>query len=288
VVLKKLIIDYIILRAKYELYKFNTDLAMINILKQVVFHPVQTLKLILKRNLGFEIVVYSKSSNEYRKIFPIATYSPWLCDDQFQSTYNAIKDYTLVDIYRCFELWQLVLQCEKIPGAIIEVGVWRGGTAGIICSAIHACNSNKHAYLADTFTGVTKAGDYDKSYKGGEHSDCSVKNVNDFLSGKLGLNNYTILQGVFPEDTAGLIKESKFSLCHVDVDVYLSALDIEKWIWPKLSIGGMMIYDDYGFSGCNGIKNFVNQERQKGDRLIIHNLNGHAIVVKTSDSIQEY
>ena len=166
--------------------------------------------------------------------------------------------------------------------------MWRGGTAGIICSAMHTCNSNKHIYLADTFTGVVKAGDYDKAYKGGEHSDCSIKIVNDLLSGNLGLNNYMILQGVFPEDTACLIKESNFSLCHVDVDVYISALDIEKWIWPKLSIGGMMIYDDYGFSGCNGIKIFVNQERQKRDRIVIHNLNGHAIVVKTSDSIQEY
>jgi O-methyltransferase len=45
-------------------------------------------------------------------------------------------------------------------------------------------------------------------------------------------------------------------------------------------IGGIIVFDDYGFSGCGGITKYVNEERNKNDRLIIHNLNGHGIIIK--------
>jgi O-methyltransferase len=42
-----------------------------------------------------------------------------------------------------------------------------------------------------------------------------------------------------------------------------------------------MVYDDYGFLGCNGITKFVEEQMSNSDRLIIHNLNGHAVAIKT-------
>lgn len=44
--------------------------------------------------------------------------------------------------------------------------------------------------------------------------------------------------------------------------------------------GGIIVYDDYGFLGCEGIARFVNEQITDSDRLIFRNLNGHAIVVK--------
>jgi hypothetical protein len=38
--------------------------------------------------------------------------------------------------------------------------------------------------------------------------------------------------------------------------------------------------DDCGFSTCEGITRFVNEQLPIEDRLIMHNLNGHAVVVK--------
>jgi O-methyltransferase len=54
-----------------------------------------------------------------------------------------------------------------------------------------------------------------------------------------------------------------------------------EWVWPRLVAGGMIVYDDYGFRGCEGVTQFVNEQRSKPDRLIFHNLNGHAIAIKT-------
>ncbi len=87
---------------------------------------------------------------------------------------------------------------------------------------------------------------------------------------------------MFPEETSMLVTDGKFRFCHIDVDVYQSAKDVVEWLWPKLVLGGIIVFDDYGFQTCSGITRFVNEERSKRDRSIIHNLNGHAILIKTS------
>ena len=141
-------------------------------------------------------------------------------------------------------------------------------------------------YLCDTFTGVVKAGVNDGWYQGGEHADTSRGTVEDLIHGVMNLSNVIILEGIFPDDTGGVLEEknARFSLCHVDVDVYQSAKDILDWIWARMVIGGLVVYDDYGFATCEGITRFVNEQVLLNDRLVFHNLNGHAVVVKMSDS----
>jgi O-methyltransferase len=36
---------------------------------------------------------------------------------------------TFVDVYRLYELWQVLEQVAHLDGDILEVGVWRGGQA---------------------------------------------------------------------------------------------------------------------------------------------------------------
>src|SRR5689334_9665626 len=47
---------------------------------------------------------------EFASLRPMARYAPWMADPAFAATYDQIADATLVDIYRCFELWTLVEQ----------------------------------------------------------------------------------------------------------------------------------------------------------------------------------
>ena len=111
-----------------------------------------------------------ESNNQvgYEQVLPWATYAPWSVDNDFISIYGKIKNYTKVDKYRCFELWQLVKESSKLDGAIIEVGVWRGGSGCLIAKQAEYCNIKSTVYLCDTFTGVVKAGENDSLYKNGE------------------------------------------------------------------------------------------------------------------------
>ncbi len=216
----------------------------------------------------------------HAKLHPLSTYSPWLADEVFIQTFRAIQTHTLVDGYRCYELWQLIEQVGKLEtGDVIEVGVWQGGTGCLIAKRCQLAGINASVYLCDTFRGVVKAGQFDTAYSGGEHADSNEQTVKSLIK-KLRLDNAKILAGVFPDDTGSLIEDRRFRFCHIDVDVYQSAKDVIEWIWGRLVIGAIVVYDDYGFTGCEGITKLVNDERRRTDRIVVHNLNGHAVVVK--------
>jgi O-methyltransferase len=240
----------------------------------------------LKR-FGFQVIrenasldLYWSDINDdalrYSKLLPSACYSPWLSDNEFLDVYRAIKSHTLVDIYRCFELWDLARQARNISGDFLEVGVWRGGTACLLAKA--AERAGKTIFLADTFEGVVKAGADDSWYKDGEHADTSRQIVESLLQ-SIGACNTKIIVGVFPDETSKFIP-NKIALLHVDVDVYASARDILVWAIPRLSNGSIVIFDDYGFDRCAGITRLVNELRSTEDFLFTYNLNGHAILIK--------
>jgi len=249
-------------------------------------NPMKAIVKSVANGFGFEIHRIPKTKKSpmaqgYEVVCPVATYSPWSEDKPFQAMLASIAGFTLVDKYRCFELWKLVEEAAKLKsGSIIEIGVWRGGTGALLAKQAKNCGIKEKVYLCDTFAGVVKAGVKDSSYRGGEHADTSRKAVEELIFGRMNLDNVEVLEGIFPDQTGHQVAGMQFRLCHVDVDVYQSAKDIVEWIWDKMVPGGIMVYDDYGFYGCDGITKYVEEQMVCKDRLVIHNLNGHAVVVK--------
>jgi O-methyltransferase len=227
-----------------------------------------------------KIWMNNPSIKKHQKIHPYATYSPWLDDHEFMLIYDTISaQNTLVDMYRCYDLWYLVKQASLVEGDILEVGVWRGGTGALLAYAARHM-TEKLVYLADTFSGVVKAGDKDTVYNGGEHSDTTIDAVQDLLA-RMSLTNTEILHGIFPDETAERVR-SDIAFLHCDVDVYSSAKDTTEWCLPRMHAGSMLVFDDFGFSGCEGVTEFCEELRANTDLRFVYNLNGHAIFIKTS------
>lgn len=215
----------------------------------------------------------------YEDIVLGRVYAPWYTDVDFFEFYRRIANNTLVDIYRCWELHEAVRQTQDIPGDIIEVGTWRGGTGAVLARAAKLWKPDATVYLFDTFCGVAKAGRFDTDYRGGEHDDCSQKQVAELLA-NIELSNIMIHQGIFPDDGGEIIAKNKISLCHIDVDVYQSGKDILAFIEPLMPPGGMIIFDDYGFATCKGITRLVNEWKLRRGWRFIYNLNKHAILLR--------
>jgi O-methyltransferase len=215
----------------------------------------------------------------YGNLYLPDIYSPWLIDDVFLHVWRAASPNTLTDIFRSYELYQCVSEVAGIPGDILEVGVWRGGTGAVLAAAAQRWKPDAKVWLCDTFSGVVKAGPLDAAYRGGEHADTSPETVESLLS-NLQLTNTSVLKGVFPEDTASALSDRRIALCHIDVDVYQSAADIVTWLKPRMSGGSILIFDDYGFSTCKGITRLVNELRTSGDWIYIYNLNKHAVLIR--------
>ena len=109
--------------------------------------------------------------------------------------------------------------------------------------------------------------------------------VRDLLQ-RAGLDHVELLVGVFPDETGHRVEDESFALCHIDVDVYQSARDVLEWVWTRMVPGGVVVFDDYGFYGCEGVTALVEEVASGADEaedpfLVIPSLSGQAILVRT-------
>jgi O-methyltransferase len=208
-----------------------------------------------------------------------ATYSPWCVDAEFRATLKEIGGHTLLDEMRLHELWQLADQVGHLWGDGIEIGCWRGGAGCLIARRLASRRPNATMFLCDTFAGVVKAGDRDREYRGGEHDDAGESTVLE-LARSMGLKNVEVLVGIFPEDTGSQVEDRTFTFAHIDVDVYDGARDAFHWLLPRLAVGGIVVFDDYGSTATRGIRLLVDELHGHPDLAIVRNLNGQAVAVR--------
>jgi O-methyltransferase len=216
-----------------------------------------------------------KEGYSHAQIVPHTSYAPWLDNTAFLALYEQIRQHTLVDLYRCYELYCLAQQTRALNGDIVEIGVWRGGTAALLACA----SSNQTAHLFDTFTGVAKADPkFDTLYAGGEHADTDESIVRDLFA-RVGAH-CTINRGIFPDDTLAALP-SRIALAHIDVDTYQSVKQSFEAIWSRVPTRGVVVFDDYAAFGCEGASQAINEiANEHGDGMFVYNLNGHALMIK--------
>ena len=221
-----------------------------------------------------------RGHKEHTTLISAATYSPWRADSAFLAVYGQIRDNSLLDEMRLYELWQLADQVGHLQGDFIEVGCWRGGAGCLVAKRIAQRQPDSKVFLCDTFAGVVKATERDSQYRGGEHSDSDMSIVAD-LAKRLGVEA-NILKGMFPEDTGHNVDDRLFKFVHIDVDVYQGAKDSFEWLIPRLHLGAIIVFDDYGSSQTDGIRTFIDELHGHPDFAVILNFNGQAVVVRRS------
>lgn len=175
----------------------------------------------------------------------------WDGDKTFRSLYEEIKGRTVVSQDRCFMLYQLARYAHNKEGEIAEVGVYRGGTGKLIAKAC----PNKRVHLFDTFSGMPQTNSNVDHHKEGDFSDTSFDAVKDFLK---DLSNIEFHPGFFP-DTADVVKDRSFSLVYVDVDIYQSVKDCLEFFYNRMVPGGVMVFDDYEWKACLGVKKAIDE-----------------------------
>jgi len=153
---------------------------------------------------------------------------------------------SLLDQERIEALKEYCKLANEMEGDIVEVGVYKGGSANILC--LHS--PQKHVFLFDTFIGLPPTKPIDE-HKEGDFSDTSIAEVMETLKPS---ENYSIHQGVFPrqgtEHTAG----RKFCLVHLDVDIFDSVMECLEYFYPRMVPGGMIVIDDYNAPMCVGAR----------------------------------
>ena len=136
-----------------------------------------------------------------------------------------------------------------------------------------SCLQDRVVYAADTFTGVVKSCSWEH-YTDGRHVDTSLDACLSLYQ-SLSISNISVLQGIFPDVTGEFVQDQQVSLVHIDVDVYESAKDAFESVWPRVSTGGIVVFDDYVIvRACPGIRRLVDDIKLVGDAVVLPNLTG--------------
>ncbi len=205
-------------------------------------------------------------------IISSATHAPWRKDKEFLKFFEKIKDYTLLDFPRAYTLWQCSHNTSKIDGVILDIGCLMGG-AGFIMSKK---NIKGKTYLFDSFSGFKKD---DGLHKKETFFYEDINFVKNNIK-KHNLKNTYVFKAYFPNDVK--VKINKIKLCHIDVNTFYDTQKIFKSIKKKIVKGGMIIFDDFGIWGVNGIKKFIYKIEKKYNNqfIFIKNYMGQCILIK--------
>jgi O-methyltransferase len=182
-------------------------------------------------------------------------FSPWLGQSEFRTYYDIALPKTLVSPDRCYILYTLLRQAMHIKGDVWECGVYKGGTAAMMAAILKDNCPSKRLYLFDTFEGMPETDDDKDLHKKGDFSDTSLVAVTNYIG-----PDYVCVfrKGFMPETFIGL-ESAQIAFAHIDVDIYKSIIDCLQFIWPRLSYGGFIVFDDYGFPTCPGARLAVDE-----------------------------
>jgi len=167
---------------------------------------------------------------------------------------------TMVGMKRLNNLQECVTDVlmKRIPGDLIETGVWRGGSS-ILMKGVLAVygDTGRKVWLADSFAGLPKPDPSTYPVDAGDtlwiESDVlavSLETVKDnFIKYGLLDERVMFLKGWF-KDTLPTAPIHSLSVVRLDGDMYESTIQALENLYPKLSPGGYIIIDDYKLAGC--------------------------------------
>lgn len=142
---------------------------------------------------------------------------------------------------------------NNVPGDLIELGVWRGGASILMRAVLKALNvTDRKVWLADSFEGLPRpdAEKYPADKGDIHHTYTELAIPIELVKGnfeKYGLldDQVKFLKGWF-RDTLPTAPIEKLSVLRLDGDMYESTMDGLVNLYPKLSLGGYIIVDDWG------------------------------------------
>jgi hypothetical protein len=86
-------------------------------------------------------------------------------------------------------------------------------------------------------------------------------------------------EGWIPNTFIGL-ERKQYAFAHIDVDLYQSTLDCCTYFYPRLTPGGILLFDEYGFTSAHGEKVAVDEYFADKPERPIAFITGQALVLK--------
>jgi hypothetical protein len=139
--------------------------------------------------------------------------------------------------------------------------------------------TRRHIYLCDVFSGLpTPDRAVDRRYEAGLFA-VPVDEVRRAIA-EFGLTELCVLrQGLFAETLPALPASQRFAFAHIDGDLYSSTTDCLTHLYPRLTDGAPIIFDDY-YDQSGGVMRAVNEHATRTGEVIHLGPVGQATIIK--------
>lgn len=223
-------------------------------------------------------------------------------DEESREIIRAVRPYTMTDSDKVFALIQATRYVTRhgIPGDVVECGVWRGGSMQAAArTLIAAGDTARDLYLFDTYEGMPPPSDEDVRHDGRPAEELlaaapsregskvwAVATLDDVQQGFAQVpyppERVHFVKGLV-EDTIPEGAPEQIAILRLDTDWYESTRHELEHLYPRLSPGGVLLLDDYGY--WKGARQAVDEFLEAtGEQLLLTRMASGRIAVKPFSS----
>lgn len=176
-------------------------------------------------------------------------FSKWIRGNQVNNNGDAARFISLIlNVRKAME--------EGVEGDIAELGVWRGNSAALLARV--AEQNGRNLFLFDTFEGFDARDlkGIDNRSREGDFASTSIQYVKETV-GPTTCVRY--VKGFFPDSIPVELHSSRFSIVHIDCDLYAPMKAALEFFYPRMSRGALLILHDYHSGAWPGATQAINE-----------------------------
>ncbi|MFF1877417.1 TylF/MycF/NovP-related O-methyltransferase [Leifsonia sp. NPDC058230] len=220
-------------------------------------------------------------------------------DGEAAAIIRLVQPYTMTNVEKLYAGITAARYVTRygIPGAVVECGVWRGGSIHAIARALDAAGAHdRDLYLFDTYEGMTAPGPRDRRGDGRTAEDLMAsygKASRVWAYASLEDVKEGFRQVPYPEEKLHFVKgpveqtipdqaPERIAVLRLDTDWYESTAHELAHLYGRLTPGGVLLLDDYGW--WQGSRDAVDEFlARSGARLYLARTGSGRVAIKPAD-----
>lgn len=207
----------------------------------------------------------------------------WLDDADYRAALAKVLEREIEGIPndRCYTLLDIARSLRGIDGDFAECGV-RYGKSSLFLLTGAGPDSPKRLHVFDSFAGLSDPGPQDVKSSGDlEWAKGDLAVPEDIVRRNLAeFGDRVVLHKGWIPDRFDEVATERFSLVHVDVDLYEPTLASVEFFYSRVAPGGVILCDDYGSVDCPGAKKAIDEFFADKPENVIGLTTGQSLVIK--------
>lgn len=188
---------------------------------------------------------------------------------------------TLLSPDRLANLIKYSHYASRLSGAVIELGVYKGGSLELLANE----NPGTDIFGVDSFQGLSAPTQYD-FHNEGEFADVDAIGIIGYF--KMMHPSVRIIKSFIPDAFKFFDENARFRFAHIDLDLYQPITDSLNFLLPRMTVGGVIVLDDFGFTSTPGCPKAIEDFFSNKQNAVTHRQELKYFSTDSSDSCKQY